>query len=124
MARAQYLLSLHGVDALAETDTVLAVDFLERQLERREAAAEAAAAGDARALEANLGQVRTEARELEQRVSSLLDVDEAWDAARGIVRELRFLTTRRDIDAMLASAETVSGERDTANGAAADFPSR
>src|SRR5438034_2152698 len=54
VARAQYLLSLHGVDALSETDTALALDFLERQLERREAAAEAAAAGDARALEANL----------------------------------------------------------------------
>jgi molecular chaperone HscB len=106
VARAQYLLSLHGVDALAETDTALAIDFLERQLERREAAAEAAAAGDARALEANLGQVRSEARELEQRVSSLLDVDEAWDAARGTVRELRFLTKlAADIDAMLAAVE-------------------
>ena len=65
VARAQYLLSLHGVDAFDETDTALAFDFLERQLERREAAAEAAEAGDARALEAILDEVRAEARELE-----------------------------------------------------------
>ncbi|NDP41991.1 MAG: Fe-S protein assembly co-chaperone HscB, partial [Aromatoleum sp.] len=38
VARAQYLLNLHGVDALAETDTALPLDFLERQFERREAA--------------------------------------------------------------------------------------
>jgi molecular chaperone HscB len=107
VARAHYLLSLHGVDALAETDTALAFDFLERQLERREAAAEAASAGDAPALEANLGEVRAEARELEQRVSSLLDDDEAWDAARGTVRELRFLTKlAADIDAMLAALDS------------------
>ena len=37
VGRAQYLLSLHGVDATSETDTALPIDFLERQLERREA---------------------------------------------------------------------------------------
>ena len=83
VARAQYLLSLHGVDAFDETDTALPFDFLERQLERREAAEAAMADGDARALEALLDDVRAEARELEQRVSSLLDVEGAWDAARG-----------------------------------------
>src|SRR5262252_912369 len=31
VARAQYLLSLRGIDAFAETDTTLPVDFLERQ---------------------------------------------------------------------------------------------
>ncbi len=36
VARAQYLLSLHGVDAFDETNTALPFDFLERQLERRE----------------------------------------------------------------------------------------
>ena len=82
------------------------IDFLERQLERREAAAEAAESGDPNALEAILGEVRAEVRELEGRVSSLLDVDGAWDAARGPVRELRFLTkVVADIDAMLAVVE-------------------
>ena len=43
--RAQYLLHLHGVTAISETDTALPLDFLERQLERREQAADAQAAG-------------------------------------------------------------------------------
>ena len=36
--RARYLLTLSGVDALDETDTQLPMEFLERQLERRECA--------------------------------------------------------------------------------------
>ena len=106
VARAQYLLSLHGVDALDETDTRLPIDFLERQLERRETAAEAAEGGDVASLEQVLDEVRVEARSLEARVAALLD-DNAWDRARSPVRELRFLTkVVADIDAML---ETVEG---------------
>jgi molecular chaperone HscB len=106
VARAQYLLSLHGVEAFDETDTALPFDFLERQLERREGAAAAMDSGDARALEALQDEVRAEFRELEQRVSSLLDVEGAWDAARATVRELRFLTKLdADVDAMLAACE-------------------
>jgi molecular chaperone HscB len=105
VARAQYILALHGVDALDETDTRLPVEFLERQLERREAAAEAAEGGDIEGLEKVLGEVRAEASALEGRVSSLLD-DSTWDRARGPVRELRFLTkVVADIDAMLATVE-------------------
>jgi len=106
VARAQYLLSLHGVDAFDETNTALPFAFLERQLERREIAETAMADSDARALEAVLSDVRAEAGELEQRVSSLLDVDAAWDAARVTVRELRFLAKlAADIDGMLAAGE-------------------
>ena len=106
VARAQYLLSLHGVNAVDETDTRLPFDFLERQLERREAASDAADSGDTAALEQILDEVRTEARALESRVASLLDDGGAWDAARGPVRELRFLTkVVADVDAMLARVE-------------------
>ena len=106
VARAQYLLSLNGVDALDETDTKLPIEFLERQLERREAAADAAGAGDIAGLEQVLEEVSAEARTIEARVSSLLD-DKAWDGARGPVRELRFLTkVVADIDAMLATVES------------------
>ncbi len=55
VGRAQYLLSLHGIDAIVETDTALPIDFLERQLERREAVEEARMAGDAARLETLLG---------------------------------------------------------------------
>jgi molecular chaperone HscB len=106
VARAQYLLSLHGVDAFDETNTALPFTFLERQLERREIAETATADGDVPALETVLSDVRAEARELEQRVSSLLDVEGAWEAARVAVRELRFLAKlAADVDAMLAAQE-------------------
>jgi molecular chaperone HscB len=106
VARAHYLLSLHGVDAVPDTDTALPLDFLEQQLERREAAADAASAGDLGALDALLAGVRVEAKSLEQRLAVLLDTDGAWDVARRRVRELRFLTKlAEDIDAMAAEAE-------------------
>lgn len=106
VARAQYLLSLRGVDALSETETSLPIAFLERQLERREAAAEAAAARDLRALVALLGAVNAESAELEQRIAGLLDTEESLDAARARVREFKFLRKfAADIDAMQGELE-------------------
>ena len=55
VTRAEYLLTLHGIDARDETDTRLPLDFLERQLERREEASAAASAHDARTLAWRLG---------------------------------------------------------------------
>jgi len=106
VARAQYLLTLHGVDAAGDARASLAIDFLERQLERREAAAAAEAVGDVPALEALLAEARAEAAELEQRVAGLLDTDSAWDAAQPRVRELRFLSKlAEDLDAMIGAQE-------------------
>jgi len=105
VTRAQYLLSLHGVNAVDETDTRLPLDFLERQLERREAASDAAENGDIAGLERVLEQVHEEARALEAGVAALLD-EKAWDRARGPVRELRFVTkVVADIDAMVTMVE-------------------
>ena len=110
VARAQYLLSLQGVDALAETDTSLPLDFLECQLERREAAETAMTAGDAPALESILAGVRAEAAALEQHVAAILDGGVAsgaeCEAARVPVREMKFLgKLAGDIDAMLGEME-------------------
>jgi molecular chaperone HscB len=106
VARAEYLLHLHGVDATAGTDTALPLDFLERQLERREAAAEAASAGDVGALDALLAGVRSDAAAIEARLALLLDRDAAWSVARTPVRELRFLSKlHADIDAMAARVD-------------------
>jgi molecular chaperone HscB len=91
VARAQYLLSLHGIEAFAEKETALPVDFLERQLERREAAEAALAARDAEALGTLLADVRADAQAVEQRIAVLLDRENAWEAARVHVREFRFL---------------------------------
>lgn len=107
VGRAQYLLSLHGVDALAETDSSLAPEFLERQLERREAVEDARAGRDAPALEQLLAAVRAESAALEHRLGALLDGESAWDAARARVRELKFLAKlAADVDDMLGELET------------------
>src|SRR5205814_6968202 len=62
--RAQYLLSLNGIDALSETDTQLPMEFLEQQLERREMAAEAAARNDSQAIASIVDDVRAQAEAL------------------------------------------------------------
>ncbi len=104
--RAQYLLRLHDVETISETDTQLPLEFLERQLARREAASEAAAGGDVRALSALLSQVRDDAREIEDRLAHMLDAERAYEAARTGVRELTFLAKlAEDLDAMLATME-------------------
>ena len=96
VARAQYMLSLHGIDAFAETDTALPLDFLEHQLERREAASDAHEARDAHAAggAARRGACR-DARDRSRRLAALLDTEAAWDAARMRVRELHFLVEAR-----------------------------
>jgi molecular chaperone HscB len=91
ITRAEYLLSLHGIDARDESDTQLPIDFLERQLERREQASDAVDAHDAPGLRAVIDAVRGEARELEDRLHGCLDDRRAYAEARGPVRELRFL---------------------------------
>lgn len=106
VARAQYLLSLHGIEAFAETDTALPYDFLERQLERREAAGEAVAAADASRLEAIAAEVRADTECVEQRLAARLDAEGAFDAAREDVRQYRFLAKlAADIDEMQMELE-------------------
>jgi molecular chaperone HscB len=89
--RAQHVLALQGVEALAETDTSLPFDFLERQLERREAADEALAARDARALSALVDGIVSEARDREGLLAAALDDAHAYADARTQLRELTFL---------------------------------
>ena len=103
--RARYLLALQGTDPLAGSNTALDVDFLERQLDRRERASLAADAHDESALEVLLDEVRGEAVATESMLAKLLDTDRRFAEARGRVRELRFLSKlAEDVDAMLAEA--------------------
>ena len=104
--RAQYLLSLSGVDAVGETDTQLPFDFLERQLERREEASEALANEDVRTLSSLRRAVRADAREIEDHLARELDGGGDYAEARPHVRELTFLAKLADdIDAMAASLD-------------------
>lgn len=104
--RAQYVLKLHGIDALAETDTALPFDFLERQLERRETAEAAVVAHDVRALAALVAEIRDEVADREVMLAKTLDDDQAYAAARMRVRELKFLQKlTSDLDAMLEAQD-------------------
>jgi molecular chaperone HscB len=106
VARAQYLLQLNGVDALSETDTQLPLEFLQRQLERREAASEAAARKDSAAIASMLEDVRAEANGLVDAIGRALDNEQAFAAARMRVRELKFLAKfADDLDAMQSSLD-------------------
>jgi molecular chaperone HscB len=103
--RGHYLLALEGVDALAETDTALSRAFLERELERRERAADAQDAGDVAALEAMLGDIRREAGARESALADHLDAHDLAGARDG-VRELKFLQkVAADVDAMIEAIE-------------------
>ena len=104
VTRAEYLLSLRGVDAAGETDTRLPVAFLSRQLERRETAEEASAARDVRALSTLIDEVRAEALDAAADVARLLDADDV-DTARTRVREWRFLVKLADDLDALRTAE-------------------
>ena len=105
VGRAQYLLSLRGIDALAETNTALPAEFLQRQLDRREAVGEAQAARDVDRLAALLREVRSDAAALEATLADRLEA-EAWENARDEVRELRFLTkVAGDIELAIGEVE-------------------
>jgi len=103
VARAQYLLHVRGVDTAAETDSRLYVAFLTRQLERREAAEEAAAGHDDDALAGLVDDVRTEIAALQADVERLFDIEDL-EGASARVRELLFLVKLAgDVDDMHAS---------------------
>jgi molecular chaperone HscB len=106
VSRAQYLLSLRGIDAFAEIDTSLPFDFLEQQLEHREAASRAFEARDVAAAERVLAAVRSDYETLERELEACIDARSDWEAARTRVRELKFLAKLAgDIDAMLGELD-------------------
>ena len=104
--RAQYLLSLSGIDALSETDTALPQEFLEHQLARREAVSEAAANGDGDALASLRSDVHAEMSELDSVLGGELDEAQELSAARTTVRQLKFLSKLAgDIESAIADLE-------------------
>ena len=90
LKRAQYLLHVNGVDPQIEHNTAMPVDFLMRQMEFREAVAEAQTAGDADELEHMLRRLRKEMAG--QYADLVVCLDERQDYARAadIVRQLMF----------------------------------
>jgi molecular chaperone HscB len=86
--RAKYLLEKNGVDVAFETNTQMPAEFLVRQLELREALAEAQGAA---ALDRLRDEVLDEKRALERQVEELIDARHDLAAAAGEVRKLMFL---------------------------------
>ena len=86
VSRAQYLLSLNGIDALSETDTQLPLEFLNK---------------DSQTIATIAEDVRGEADALVDTLIHALDDDRAYSDARMRVRELKFLSKLAgDLDAI------------------------
>jgi molecular chaperone HscB len=90
LARARYLLQLKGYDTGEESNTAMPPDFLMQQMEWREAAAEARAERDARALEKLRGELDHARGEMLDQLERALD-DANYEAGCSLVRKLRFL---------------------------------
>lgn len=91
LARARYLLKLHGVDTQEETNTAMPVDFLMQQMEWREAVDEARQLRDEAALEQLELRLQREMRDMEQQIAVKIDGEHDYPAAAGMVRKLKFM---------------------------------
>jgi molecular chaperone HscB len=91
LKRGRYLLSLHGVDTQEENNTAMPLDFLMQQMEWREGLQEAIANKDIDALDKWAATARQETRALQAALAEQLDTTQAFVAAAGTVRKLRFL---------------------------------
>lgn len=91
LARARYLLSLHGVDTQEESNTAMPADFLMQQMEWREALEEARQAKEETALDKLERDMQLAKRALEKELARDLDDAHDYAAASGIVRKLKFL---------------------------------
>jgi molecular chaperone HscB len=91
ITRARYLLHLHNVDTLEETNTAMPAAFLMQQMEWREAIEEASDARDIDALDRLLHELRHEGATLEQKLHATIDQQPDFAQAAETVRKLRFL---------------------------------
>jgi molecular chaperone HscB len=106
ITRARYLLHLHGMDTLEETNTAMPATFLMRQMEWREAIEEASDAGDIDILDRLLRELRHEDASLEQNLHSTLDQQQDYAQAAETVRKLRFLDkVRGEIEQAIEALE-------------------
>jgi len=91
LRRADYLLQLVGIDALAQTNTAMPADFLVAQMEWREAISEAQNAGDQNALIELQTSVDKAAQHLVASLAKLLNDEKNFLAASDAVRKLKFM---------------------------------
>jgi molecular chaperone HscB len=89
--RARYLLSRQGIDALDPANTRMPAEFLMRQMEWREALAEAVANADADALDKLAATTRVETAKAIAQLGDLLDARHDYVAAADALRQYRFM---------------------------------
>jgi molecular chaperone HscB len=91
LARAQYLLGLHGIDVQAESNTAMPADFLMEQMEWREGVAEARAADDVAELEKLHARLSQQQKLLLAEIEGDIDDRKDYAAASSAVRRLMFM---------------------------------
>jgi molecular chaperone HscB len=91
LSRATYLLHLRGREVFSAMHTAFPPAFLMRQMEWREAIADARQARNASALDKLWRELRNEARDLEIRLAAELDDAKDDEAAATSTRELKFM---------------------------------
>lgn len=104
--RAKYILELHGITAISETNTAMPTDFLMQQMEWREALEDAKNARDIDALDNLLREMRQEADALKTELGVLMDDQHDYTAATATTRKLIFIDkVCADINKALAQLE-------------------
>ncbi len=88
--RARYLLQLLGYDPQVESNTAMPVEFLMAQMELREAVTDARVAGDEAALDDARDRLLGEMKAEYLKLAELIDQQENYSAATGLVRQLMF----------------------------------
>jgi molecular chaperone HscB len=89
--RAKYLLEKQGIDAVADTNTALPMDFLMQQMEWREQLEDAKAAKDIPAMDKLYSELRNEAKVLERELTGLFDDKKDYASATEVTRKLIFI---------------------------------
>lgn len=107
IARARYLLRLHGIETQEETNTAMPADFLMAQMEWREAIGEAKEAAEVSELDHLSSKLRKEAHQLESLLAKQIDSEHNYPAAAETVRKMRFFDKLKDdIHAALETLES------------------
>jgi molecular chaperone HscB len=89
--RAKYLLEKQGIDAVADTNTALPMDFLMQQMEWREQLEDAKTAKDVAVLDDLYRTLQGDAKMLETELADLFDDKKDYAAATEVTRKLIFI---------------------------------
>jgi len=103
-SRARHLLELQGIATLEDSNTAMPADFLMTQMEWRENIEDAKNAKDIAALDAQLQQMRQEAKQLQLQLATELETN--TEQATLTVRKLSFIDkVSADVNALISKLE-------------------